>query len=92
MPHQSMDHIIIHKKMAIRNIIHEFWIQKSMAFFLIFKFKKWFCAWCKVMCIYMLLTWHTNNNFPNLWLDLNFQLEEDIYIYIYNCNIYSPNI
>ncbi len=21
---------------------------------------------CKVVCIYMLLTWHTNNNFPNL--------------------------
>jgi hypothetical protein len=33
-----------------------------------------------VLCIYMLLTWHKNNNFPNLWLDLDFQLEEeDIY-------------
>jgi hypothetical protein len=28
----------------------------------------------------MLLTWHTNNNFPNLWLDLDCQFEE-IYIY-----------
>ncbi len=35
---------------------------------------------CKVACICMLLTWPENNNFPNLWLDLNFQLEEkDIY-------------
>jgi len=30
----------------------------------------------------MLLTWHKNNNFANLWLDLNFQLEY-IYIYMY---------
>jgi hypothetical protein len=31
-------------------------------------------------CIYMLLTWHKNNNFPNLSLNLDFQLEEeDIY-------------
>jgi hypothetical protein len=34
---------------------------------------------CKMVRIYMLLTWHKNNNFPNLWLDLDFQLEEDIY-------------
>ncbi len=28
----------------------------------------------------MLLTWYKNNNFPNLWLDLDYQLEEeDIY-------------
>ncbi len=28
----------------------------------------------------MLLTWHKNNNFSNLWLDLDCQLEEkDIY-------------
>jgi hypothetical protein len=34
----------------------------------------------RVACIYMLLTWHKNNNFPNLWLDLDSQLkEEDIY-------------
>jgi hypothetical protein len=34
----------------------------------------------KVACIYKLLTWDKNNNFPNLWLDLDFQLEEkDIY-------------
>jgi hypothetical protein len=37
-------------------------------------------AFCKVACIYMLLTWHTNNNFPNLWLDLDCQLEKK-YIY-----------
>jgi hypothetical protein len=35
---------------------------------------------CRVMSIYMLLTWHKNNNFPNLWLDLDYQFEEeDIY-------------
>jgi hypothetical protein len=28
----------------------------------------------------MLLTWHKNNNLPNLWLDLECQIEEkDIY-------------
>jgi hypothetical protein len=31
-------------------------------------------------CIYMLLTWHKNNNFLNFCVDLNFQLEkENIY-------------
>jgi hypothetical protein len=30
-----------------------------------------------MMCIYMLLTWHKNNNSPNLQLDLNCQLEEE---------------
>jgi hypothetical protein len=34
--------------------------------------------------IYMLLTWHKNNNFPNLWLGLDFQLEKE---YIYNKKI-----
>ncbi len=35
---------------------------------------------CRLACIYMLLTWHKNNNFPNLWLDLDCQLEiENIY-------------
>jgi hypothetical protein len=47
---------------------------------------------CRVPCIfYMLLTWHKNNNFPNFWLDLDFQLEEK-YIYKKNYNIYTPNI
>ncbi len=33
-----------------------------------------------VVCINMLLTWHKNNNLPNLWLDSDCQLEdEDIY-------------
>ncbi len=32
---------------------------------------------CKVACIYMLLSWHKRKNFPNLWLNLNFQLEEE---------------
>jgi hypothetical protein len=31
-------------------------------------------------CIYMLSTCYRNNNSPNLWLDLNFQLKKkDIY-------------
>jgi hypothetical protein len=34
----------------------------------------------KMVGIYMLLTWHKNNNLPNLWLDLDCQLkEENIY-------------
>jgi hypothetical protein len=32
---------------------------------------------CRVVCIHMLLTWHKNNNFSNLWLDLDCQLEEE---------------
>jgi hypothetical protein len=32
-------------------------------------------VFCKVTCIYMLLTWHKNNKFSNMWLDLNYQLE-----------------
>jgi hypothetical protein len=32
---------------------------------------------CRVVCIYMLFTWHKDNNFPNLWLDLGCQLEEE---------------
>jgi hypothetical protein len=37
-------------------------------------------VFCKVVCIYMLLTWHKNNNFPNLWLNFDCQFEEqDIY-------------
>jgi hypothetical protein len=36
---------------------------------------------CKVSCIYMLLTCHKINNIPNLWLYLNFELEwKDIFI------------
>jgi hypothetical protein len=37
-------------------------------------------VFCRMACIYMLITWHKNNNFPNMWLDLNWQLEEkDMY-------------
>jgi hypothetical protein len=46
----------------------------------------------RVVCVYMLLTWHKNNNFPNLWLDLDYQFEEeDIYkkIATYIHQIYS---
>jgi hypothetical protein len=52
------------------------WLQGRVAHFL-----RCNLVFCRVACIYMLLTWHTNNNFPNLWLDLDCQLEEkDIYI------------
>jgi hypothetical protein len=33
-------------------------------------------VFCRMACIYMLITWHKNNNFPNMWLDLDCQLEE----------------
>jgi hypothetical protein len=48
------------------------WLQGRVAHFL--------CCnpfFCKMACIYMLLTWHKNNNFTNLWLGLDFQLEEE---------------
>jgi len=47
------------------------WLQGRVAHFL--------CRspiFCRVVCIYMLLTWHKNYNFPNLCLDLDCQLEE----------------
>jgi hypothetical protein len=43
----------------------------------------------------MLLTWHKNNNFPNLWLDLDYQCEEeDIFkkIATYIHQIYSNGL
>ncbi len=51
------------------------WLQGRVAHFLHYN-----PIFCRVMSIYMLLTWHKNNNFPNLWLDLDYQFEEeDIY-------------
>jgi hypothetical protein len=50
---------------------------------------------CCSAWIYMLLTWHKNNNFPNFWLDLYCQLEkEDIYkkIATYIYQIYSNGL
>jgi len=32
-----MDHSIIHIKMEVKYVIHEFWVQKSMAFVIFFK-------------------------------------------------------
>jgi hypothetical protein len=41
----------------------------------------------------MLLTWHKNNNFPNLWLDLHYQLEEEnIYKNKYIHQIYNNGL
>jgi hypothetical protein len=34
----------------------------------------------RVACIYMLLTWHKNNNFSNLSLDLDYQLEKKLHL------------
>jgi len=62
------------------------WLQGRVAHFL--------ChtpIFCTVTCIYMLLTWHKNNNFPNLWLDLDVKLKKKTSIKK-NCNIYTPNI
>jgi hypothetical protein len=62
------------------------WLQSKVAHFL--------CrnpTFCKAVCIYMLLTCHKNNNFPNLWLDLDCHLKEEN-IYKKNCNTYTPNV
>jgi len=41
----------------------------------------------------MLLSWHKNNNFLDLWLNLNFQLEEeDIYKKTFVAYIYAKYI
>ncbi len=55
------------------------WLQGRVAHFL-----RHNPIFCKLACIYMLLTWHKNINFPNLWLDLDFQLEEE--------NMYKRNL
>jgi hypothetical protein len=48
------------------------WLQGRVAHFL-------HCNpfFCRVVCIYMLLKWHKNNNFQNLWLNLDCQLEKE---------------
>ncbi len=50
---------------------------------------------CRMACIYILLTWHKNNIFPNLWLKLDYQFEEED-IYLKNCiyihQIYSNGL
>jgi len=62
------------------------WLQGKLVHFLCHNL-----VFCRVTCIYMLLTWHKNNNFSNMWLDLNYQLElKDINKK--NCNIQTPNI
>ncbi len=51
------------------------WLQSRVAHFLHRNL-----VFCRMAYIYMILTWHNNNNFnnfPNLWLDLNCQLEEE---------------
>jgi hypothetical protein len=51
------------------------WLQGKVVHFL-----RHNLVFCKVICFYMLLTWHENNSFQIFWLDLDFQLEEeDIY-------------
>jgi hypothetical protein len=41
--------------------------------------------------IYMLLTWHKNNIFSNLWLILDCPLEKEN-IFLKKCNMYTQNI
>jgi hypothetical protein len=65
---------------------HDGWLQGKVAHFLHCNL-----VFCRVACIYMLSTWHKNNNFSNLWLDLNFELEKEN-IYKNNCNIHTPNL
>jgi len=62
------------------------WLQGKVAHFL-----RHNLIFCKVTCIYMLLTWHKNNNFPKFWLYLYCQLKQKK-IYKKNCNIYTPKI
>jgi hypothetical protein len=51
------------------------WLQGKMVHFL-----RHNLVFCRMVCIYMSLTWHENINFLNLWLDLDFQLnKEDVY-------------
>jgi hypothetical protein len=68
------------QKMALR------WLHGSVVHFLCHN-----PFFYKMACIYMLLTWHKNNNFRNLWLDLDCQFEKED-IYKQNCNIYVQNI
>ncbi len=77
-------HIVLHQN-TLKGHTNK-WLQTKVALFLHCNLVFW-----KVASICMLLTWHKNNNFPNLWLDLDCQIEKTN-IYFFNCNIYTPNI
>jgi hypothetical protein len=51
------------------------WLQGVVAHFLCHNL-----VFCRVACIYMLLTWYKNNNFPNLWLDLDCELKKKTFL------------
>jgi len=69
-----MNDVFIEYRNLLNGISHVDWLQNRVVHFLCRNL-----VFCKVACIYMLLKWHKDNNFPNLWLGLDFQLEEDIY-------------
>jgi hypothetical protein len=48
------------------------WLQSRVVHFLCHNL-----VFSRVTCFYMLLTWYKNNSFQILWLDLDFQLEEE---------------
>jgi hypothetical protein len=56
-PHQSMDHIIVHKEMTIEGTIHEFWVQKSMIFMIFLKLVKWFVHHVNIQIKIYKTTW-----------------------------------
>jgi len=63
------------------------WLQGKVAHFL-----RRNLVFCRMMCIYMLLTWHKNNNFLIFSLDLDFQLEEKDTFFLKMQHIYSKYI
>jgi len=60
------------------------WLQGRVVHFLCHNL-----VFCRMVCIYMLLTWHENINFLNLWLDLDFQLTKQTSIKIYATYIHQ---
>jgi hypothetical protein len=83
-------YILEMKHKLILVISNEGWLQGRVVHFLCHNI-----IFSKVACIYMLLTWHEKNIFPNLWLDLDYQIEEeDIYkkIATYLHQIYSNGL
>jgi hypothetical protein len=69
-----MNDVFIEYQNLLNGISHLEWLQDKVAHFVCRNL-----VFFKMACIYMLLTWHKDNNFPNLLLALDFQLEEDIY-------------
>jgi hypothetical protein len=67
------------------NFYYSRWLQGRVAHFLCHN-----PIFCRVACIYILLTWHKNNKISNLWLDLDSLKKKTSNKK--NYNIYTPNI